>query len=150
MSGIHQASTLISKRFAQVSLSATLSLMTQPLALVLYEQLLPGTQLVNQLQDLGYRVQTVEDPGEVVPTAEKSKPLVLFADLRSTRSNVLDVISTLRKNDATKHIPVVAISGAGEEPLRDSAKASGITLLASEAALSDHLSQILEQALRVD
>ena len=33
----------------------------QPLALVLYEKLLPGTQLVNRLQDLNYRVQTVND-----------------------------------------------------------------------------------------
>ena len=35
--------------------------MTQPLALVVYEKLLPGTQLVNRLQDLHYRVQAVTD-----------------------------------------------------------------------------------------
>ena len=38
------------------------SCMTQPLALVLYEKLLPGSQLVNRLQDLNYRVQTIADP----------------------------------------------------------------------------------------
>lgn len=124
--------------------------MTQPLALVLYEQLLPGTKLVNQLQDLGYRVQTIEDPSEVLPMAERIKPLVLLADLRSTRSNVLDAIAALRDNPATKHIPVVAIEDAGKKPLGDSARTHGITMLTSEAAVSDHLPQILEQALRVD
>ena len=33
--------------------------MTQPLALVFYEKLMPGSQLVNRLQDLNYRVQAV-------------------------------------------------------------------------------------------
>ena len=37
------------------------SRMTQPLALVLYEKLLPGSQLVNRLQDLNYRVQAIAD-----------------------------------------------------------------------------------------
>src|SRR5438445_9362650 len=38
--------------------------MTTPLALVFYENLLPGSQLVNRLQDLGYRVQTIGDRSE--------------------------------------------------------------------------------------
>ncbi len=37
--------------------------MTQPLALVFYEKLMPGSQLVNRLQDLNYRVQAVNDSG---------------------------------------------------------------------------------------
>ena len=40
-----------------------LEAMTQPLALVLYERLLPGSQLVNRLQDLNYRVQVIADAG---------------------------------------------------------------------------------------
>src|SRR5262245_49139849 len=39
--------------------------MTEPLALVVYEKLLPGSQLVNRLQDLKYRVQTVADPTQL-------------------------------------------------------------------------------------
>ena len=55
--------------------------MTQPLALVLYEKLLPGSQLVNRLQDLNYRVQTVTEPSTLVECAEQSKPMLVFRRL---------------------------------------------------------------------
>ena len=62
--------------------------MTQPLALVLYEKLLPGSQLVNRLQDLNYRVQTIADADRLVECAEQAKPMLVLADLESTRNNV--------------------------------------------------------------
>jgi hypothetical protein len=40
--------------------------MTQPPALVCCERLMPGSRLVNKLQDLNYRVQTVNGPGSVL------------------------------------------------------------------------------------
>ena len=40
--------------------------MIQPLALVFYERLLPGSQVVNRLQDMRYRVQVVGDPAGLV------------------------------------------------------------------------------------
>src|SRR3989442_450923 len=54
-----------------------LKAMTQPLALVLYERLLPGTQLVNRLQDLNYRVQTLSDPALLVDCAKQAKPMIV-------------------------------------------------------------------------
>ena len=55
--------------------------MTQPLALVLYEKLLPGSQLVNRLQDLNYRVQTIADAASaaVLETKRDSPPVDRFA-----------------------------------------------------------------------
>src|SRR5207248_5289520 len=55
--------------------------MTQPLALVLYEKLLPASQIVNRLQDLNYRAQAVGDPSLLVESAEQAKPLLVLADL---------------------------------------------------------------------
>ena len=40
--------------------------MTQPLALVVYEKLLPGSQLLNRLQDLNYRVQAIANADSLV------------------------------------------------------------------------------------
>jgi hypothetical protein len=54
--------------------------MVQPLALVIYQKLLPGTQLVNRLQDLNYRVTTVSAPEQLVQSAEEHKPIVVLAD----------------------------------------------------------------------
>src|ERR1700677_3769532 len=54
--------------------------MTQPLALVLYEKLLPGSQLVNRLQDAGYRVQTVPAADALVASAEQEKTIIVLTD----------------------------------------------------------------------
>ena len=35
--------------------------MSQPLAVVFYERLMPGSQLVNRLQDLNYRVLAINN-----------------------------------------------------------------------------------------
>jgi CheY-like chemotaxis protein len=124
--------------------------MTQPLALVLYEKLLPGTQLVNRLQDLRYRVQTVNDAALLLECAEQVKPMVVLADLESSRNNVCQAIARLKEHSATRHLPVIAFGVDGNEELQAQGKAVGVTLVANDAALLSHLAQLLEQALHVE
>jgi CheY-like chemotaxis protein len=124
--------------------------MTQPLALVLYERLLPGSQLVNRLQDLKYRVQTSSEEGLLAETAEQCKPMLVFADLQSTGKGVCDAIARLRKNPATQHLPVVAFGAEQDATLQQGAQAAGATLIVSESALLNHLPQVLEQALQIE
>jgi CheY-like chemotaxis protein len=124
--------------------------MTQPLAIVLYEKLLPGSQLVNRLQDLNYRVQTVSDTALLVGCAEQTKPMLVLADLRASHQDVCAAISRLKKNPATQHLPVIAFGDQNEPDLQKAALAAGVTLIASETALLNHLPQFLDQALRVE
>lgn len=124
--------------------------MTQPLALVLYEKLLPGSQLVNRLQDLNYRVQSVSDTSLLVPSCEQAKPMLVLADLRAGHKDICAAISRLKQNAATQHVPVIAF---GEDPgpeVQQSALDSGATLIVSESALLHHLPQCLDQALSVE
>ena len=86
--------------------------MTKPLALVFYENLLPGSQLVNRLHDLGYRVQTIGDAGKIVDEARQAKPIVLVADLVSRASDVCSMIGKLKENLETRHIPILAFTGS--------------------------------------
>ncbi len=123
--------------------------MTQPLALVLYEKLLPGTQLVNRLQDLNYRVQTIADPKLLVECAEQAKPLLVLADLEDNGRNVCGAIARLKQNAATQHLPVLAF-GTESPQLRAAALAAGVTLMVNESALLTHLREFLEQALQLD
>lgn len=120
--------------------------MKQPLALVFYEKILPGSQLVNRLQDLNYRVQTVPNAESLAACAQQEKPLLVFADLASTRGDVRAAIAALRKNLETQHIPVIGFA-AGDEA---AALTAGATLVVGETAVLDHLPQILEQALQVE
>ena len=124
--------------------------MTQPLALVLYEKLLPGSQLVNRLQDLNYRVQAIADAGRLVECAEQAKPMLVLADLASTLSDVCAALARLKQNAATKHLPVIAFSDQEAVELQAAANAAGATLVVSEAAILSQLPQILDQALQVE
>ena len=124
--------------------------MTQPLALVLYEKLLPGSQLVNRLQDLKYKVQTLPDASLLVEVALQAGPLVLFADLESTKTNVCNAIERLKKEPRTSHLPVIAFGADSKPELQAAGRAAGATLVVSDTALLTHLPQFLEQALQVE
>jgi CheY-like chemotaxis protein len=124
--------------------------MTQPLALVLYEKLLPGSQLVNRLQDMNYRVQTIADAGKLLECAEQARPMLVLADLESTRNDVCAALTRLKQNTATKHLPVIAFSGEAAVELQSAARTAGVTLIVSETAILNQLPQMLEQVLHVD
>jgi CheY-like chemotaxis protein len=125
--------------------------MNQPLALVLYEKLLPGSQLVNRLQDLNYRVQTVSDTSLLMECCEQTKPMLVLADLRTANQDVCGAIAKLKHNPATQHLPVIAFGDEEEgSELQKSALAAGVTLIVSESALLNHLPQCLDQALRIE
>jgi CheY-like chemotaxis protein len=124
--------------------------MTEPLALVLYEKLLPGSKLVNRLQDLKYRVQTVSDTSLLLECCDQAKPMLVLADLRSTVQDVCAAIGKLKSNVSTQHIPVIAF-GAEEQPeVQKAALAAGVSLIVSESALLNHLSECLDQALSLE
>ena len=126
------------------------SVMSQPLALVCYEKLLPGSQLVNRLQDLGYRAHSVADAATLAACAEQEKPLLVLADLESSGMKVCDAIVKLRKNSATQHLPVIAFAREEEAGLQQAARTAGATLVVSEAGLLSQLAQLLDQALQVE
>jgi len=124
--------------------------MTEPLALVLYERLLPGSQLVNRLQDLNYRVRVIADAAKLEECAEQARPMLVLADLESSRNNVCPALARLRQNPATHHLPIIAFGGERSTDLHAAAKAAGVTLLVSETGILDHLPQFLDQALQVE
>ena len=124
--------------------------MTEPLALVVYEKLLPGTQLLNRLQDLKYRARPVTDASTLPACARQEHPMVVVADLSSTRQNVCEAVARMKLNPETRHIPVIAFAGDDATELQAAARAAGAELVVSESAILNHLTQFLEQALRVE
>jgi CheY-like chemotaxis protein len=116
-----------------------------PLALVFYEKLLPGSQIMNRLQDLGWRVQTVAEAGVLTEQAARETPMVVLVDLLDQRSDVCAAITRLKKNPGTEHVPVIAFGES--EPAQQAARLAGATLVVNEAAILSHLPQLLDQAL---
>lgn len=124
--------------------------MTEPLALVFYEKLLPGQQLINRLHDLGYRTQAVTNAAVLGKEVQTQKPMLLVAEFPAGQPAVRDVIATLKKDPATAHIPILAYMVETNPALQESARTAGANLIASEAGLLDQLPQLLEQVLQVD
>ena len=124
--------------------------LTEPLALVVYEKLLPGSQLVNRLQDIGYRVVAAPECAVVETIAEQEKPMVVFLDLSASEGKALLAIAQLKKNAATNHLPVIGYVDEADEKAQAAAREAGATLVVSDAAVLPHLEEFLQQALHVE
>jgi len=122
----------------------------QPLALVAYQQLLPGSQVTNRLAELGYRVQMVPDLQVLTATAEKEMPMVILVDLRWTQGEVLAAITELRKHAATNHIPILAFTTHADEASHAAARMAGAMIVAKDDALLAQLPQLLDRVLAVE
>jgi PleD family two-component response regulator len=124
--------------------------MTKPLALVFYERLMPGSQLPNRLQDLGYRVHHVADASLLIAAAVKEKPMVAIVDLVTDRANIFGIVKDLRDGAETAHIPVIGFAGQKDTRAQTEATRSGVTLVAFDDALLPQLPHLLEHALQVE
>jgi hypothetical protein len=123
--------------------------MMQPLALVFYEKLMPGSQLVNKLQDLNYRVQTVNDPALLQPGALRESPLLVVADLAGGE-RIFSAIAGLKADAATSHIPVIAFAAEGAAQAMEAAQKAWAKLVVSENAIANYLPELLNQALHIE
>ncbi|MDR3456335.1 MAG: hypothetical protein P4N60_02725 [Verrucomicrobiae bacterium] len=123
--------------------------MSQPLALVFYERLMPGSQLLNRLQDLSYRVLAVNNAALLAATAKREMPLLLLADFKA-RADVRTAIEKIKADPATAHLPVIAFAPDDEPELLDIAKLAGANFAIGESALGGHLPQLLDQALHLE
>lgn len=124
--------------------------MTEPLAFVFYEKLLPGQQLVNRLQDLGYRVQAVTDVNILAREVQNQKPMLVIAEFPAEKPAIAAVISELKKDPTTAHVAILFYIPENNPALQDAARAAGANLIASEAGVLEQLPQLLEQVLLVE
>jgi CheY-like chemotaxis protein len=123
--------------------------MSQPLAIFFYERLMPGSQLVNRLQDLNYRVLALDNAARLAATVQREMPLLMVADL-AAKGDVIAAIKKIKSDDTTSHVPIIAFAPDNAPGLLAAGQESGANLAVTESALTSHLSQILEQALHGD
>jgi CheY-like chemotaxis protein len=136
------------KYFAFLAADLHLGGVTQPLALVYYQRPLPGNQLVNRLQDLNYRVQSVGSAAELATQSRAAGVMLVLADVEGAGPEWSQTFRALREDEATRHLPIIAFASSQTD--LDSAQTAGSTMAVDTAALLAHLSVVLEQALRVD
>ena len=127
--------------------------MTSPLALIFYESLLTGNQLVNRLQDLGYRVVVVTDLGRLAEQAAEVKPLVCVVEFGALADRACAAVRSLHAAAPTTHVPVLGLYNftgkKTDRTIADSAQAAGVTLLANERGFVAQLPELLQRVLEV-
>lgn len=122
---------------------------TQPLAIVLHERLMPGSQLVNRLQDLNYRVLAADSAETLATSVKLETPLLVFVDLKAP-GDILEIIAQIKADTTTAHVPIIAFAPDTELPLTEAAKNSGANLAVADSAVANHLPQLIDQALLVE
>lgn len=122
---------------------------TQPLAIVFHERLMPGSQLVNRLQDMNYRVLAADNPATLATSVKLETPLLVFLDLKAP-GDILGIITAIKGDEATAHVPIIAFAPDAELPLTEAAKTAGANLAVADSAVANHLPQLIDQALLVE
>ena len=120
-----------------------------PLALLVYEALLPGSQLANRLRELGYRVMVPAQPADLPALAHAEMPLVILVDLLTQTADAAGCIAALRANPATAHIPVIAFCPLKQRTLQVAARQAGASLIAISDGIHEQLPALLSQVLEV-
>ena len=123
--------------------------MLQPLAIVFYERLMPGSQLVNRLQDLNYRVLVLNNADLLAATTKRETPLLLLADL-DAGADIRAAIEKIKADPASAHLPIIAFAPDNRADLLAAAETAGANFTVGEAVLSAHLPQLLDRALHVE
>lgn len=124
--------------------------MTKPLAIVFYERLLPGSQVVNRLTDLGYRVSTTQSTLDILTLVRNAPPMLLVADLLLRSGDFTSIIRELKADPLTAHVPILGFCDPKNKFLADAAIKAGAALVTAEKGLLDQLPQLLEYVLAVD
>ena len=73
----------------------------------------------------GHKVSQAANGEEAVSMTTQLKPDLVLTDVRMPKMTGYDVCSAIKKNDVTKHIPVVILSAKGQDEEKELGKTSG-------------------------
>jgi CheY-like chemotaxis protein len=127
-----------------------LLVMMRPLAFVCSENMVLGTQLVDRLQELGYRVEILSDANHLSDQTRAARPFVIVSDLVSRGTDLAPMIKGLRHDQATAHIPIIGMTTNPNQQFHADAIAAGASVVAMESGILAQLPQLLDMALAVD
>ncbi len=100
--------------------------------------------IVKHLQHAGYEVITAQDGMEGLKLLESEKYDLVVTDIVMPYVSGVGVVTTLKEKHP--HIPVIAITGFGEEPMEAAMEKKADLVLAKPvkmAVLKDHIARLL-------
>jgi len=124
--------------------------MMKPLAFVCSDNMVLGTQLVDRLEELGYRVEIIADAHQLSAQTRSSRPFVIVSDLVSRGTDLVPAIKGLRQDKETAHIPIIGMTTNPNRQFHANAVAAGASVVSMESGILAQLPQLLDMALAVD
>lgn len=123
--------------------------MSEPLALVLGQRGVIGTQLSQRLEALRYRVKVIANPAELAAIAGQEHAMIALVDVEGFAPDVLAAVSELHSAATTAHIPIIAFARELDDATQAQLTARGAAIAVTEAAVLEHLPQLLNRALEI-
>lgn len=118
-------------------------------SLLLIEDDLTMRAYLEQRLSEKYNVYTASDGLEGVIKAEKINPQLVITDLMMPNANGFEVCNRLRQNFKTSHIPVIMVSGVGDQNQNKiKALESGATVFIDKPFEVDYLLQQIDTILK--
>jgi DNA-binding response OmpR family regulator len=79
------------------------------------------------IEEAGYRVVTVSNGADVIPSVTAHKPSVIVLDLILPNKNGFDILKELRSMEEFRSLPVIIATSLGQEEDREKVFACGAT-----------------------
>jgi two-component system, cell cycle response regulator DivK len=110
-----------------------------PLILVVDDYQDAREMYAEYLQFSGYRVAEARNGNEAVEQARALKPNLILMDLSLPGMDGWEATRVLKADDATKHIPIVALTGHALAGASEGAKRAGCDSFVTKPCLPDDL-----------
>ena len=92
--------------------------MGQGVIFVLEDEVAVRTVLVDALSSAGHDVREFGDGQQALDAVDRALPELILLDMRMPRMDGFKFLSALRRKPAAKRVPVIIVSGLGDELLQ--------------------------------
>ena len=120
----------------------------QPLVLVVDDSEDARETLAACLADRGFRVQTASDGRAAIEIALRQTPDVILMDCVMSPVDGWQATGLLKRNPATYHIPVIALTGFSDQADRNRAMQAGCDAFVAKPPRLDQLLSEIQVVLR--
>jgi two-component system, cell cycle response regulator DivK len=99
------------------------------------------------LAGVGFAVEGSSTDEQVIAEAQRVRPDVIIMDLPMPRANAWEAIQRLKAEPATRHIPVIALTGHAQPHFADLARQAGAETVLRKPCRLDELLREIERLL---
>lgn len=118
-----------------------------PICLVVDDSVSVRRAMAHFMLDLGLYCDAAADGLQAIQIAAKRTPDLVVIDLEMPRMNGIELTQALRRNEATRNVPIIMITSRHSEKHRAMATAAGVTVFMTKPYTEDELASVVGTCL---